>query len=217
MERIRGQGGVNDWSINIVPEATLDNLDSKAITKARTDYLKTNPNKQEEVESWDDITFLNKVGITYNGQITNTTLLLLGNEDAQYLLLPSAPQITRILKDSKGVERDYHHYFIPFLLTREEVINKIRNIKYRYMTGSSSIPTEVDTYDPYSIREALNNCIAHQDYTLGRRIIIVENENSLIFSNAGAFIPETIENVLNKNAPSDEYRNEFLTKAMVKL
>jgi ATP-dependent DNA helicase RecG len=131
--------------------------------------------------------------------------------------LPSAPKITRILKDSKGVERDYHHYQIPFLLAREEIINKIRNTKYRYMTGSSTIPTEVDTYDPYIIREALNNCIAHQDYRLGRRIIVVENENFLVFSNAGSFIPETIENVLQENSPSDEYRNEFLATAMVKL
>jgi ATP-dependent DNA helicase RecG len=66
LERIRIQAGENDWSKKIVYEATLSDLDTLAIKKAREDYLKTNPNKQEDVDSWDDSTFLNKIGITYH-------------------------------------------------------------------------------------------------------------------------------------------------------
>ena len=58
-------------------------------------------------------------------------------------------------------------------------------------------PEEVDRYDPYNIKEALSNCIAHQDYMLSGRINIVEIEDEqLIFSNVGDFLPGTIESVL---------------------
>lgn len=34
-------------------------------------------------------------------------------------------------------------------------------------------------YDDYTIREALHNCIAHQDYTMQQRINFVENPTYL--------------------------------------
>ncbi len=72
-------------------------------------------------------------------------------------------------------------------------------------------------YDPFLIRESLHNCIAHQDYEQGRRINVVEHSNELIFTNAGAFIPLSIENVIEQDAPPDKYRNPFLATAMTNL
>ena len=73
---------------------------------------------------------------------------------------------------------------------------------------------------PYIIREALNNCIAHQDYTMGGKINVVENEdNMLIFANVGSFIPQSIENVIkaavrsvsiNPNSKSRLFKGENL-------
>lgn len=86
------------------------------------------------------------------------------------------------------------------------------------MSGETLFPEEVDQYDPYLIREALNNCIAHQDYTLWWKILILENEDgSLIFVNSWSFIPKTVENVISENAPESVYRNKFLADAMVNL
>ena len=36
-----------------------------------------NPNKADELESWDDATFLNKAKVTVQGKITRTALILL--------------------------------------------------------------------------------------------------------------------------------------------
>jgi len=86
------------------------------------------------------------------------------------------------------------------------------------MDGNSLFPEEVDSYDPFIIRESLNNCIAHQDYTIGGKINVVEFEDrKLVFSNKGAFIPQTIENVLKSDAPEEKYRNKFLAQAMINL
>lgn len=79
-------------------------------------------------------------------------------------------------------------------------------------------PDEVDRYDPYNIKEALSNCIAHQDYTMSGRINVVEIEDEqLIFSNVGDFLPGSIESVLESDQPPALYRNNFLAQAMVNL
>jgi ATP-dependent DNA helicase RecG len=47
---------------------------------------------------------------------------------------------------------------------------------------------------------------------------VVEREDSqLIFTNMGSFIPQTIENVIEADAPEPFYRNPFLAEAMVNL
>ena len=58
IETIRNQRVV-DWSAQVVPEATVDDLDAEAINKARFEYKKKNPNIADEISEWDDITFLN--------------------------------------------------------------------------------------------------------------------------------------------------------------
>lgn len=63
----------------------------------------------------------------------------------------------------------------------------------------------------------MNNAIAHQDYTLGGQINVVEYDDKLVFSNKGSFIPGNIERVLVSDAPEERYRNQFLVAAMVGL
>lgn len=47
---------------------------------------------------------------------------------------------------------------------------------------------------------------------------MVEFENSkIVFKNKGKFIPESIWNVINDDAPEERYRNQFLADAMVNL
>ena len=75
------------------------------------------------------------------------------------------------------------------MLAVDKVYAKIRNLKYRYIPEGTLFPEEVDQYEPYAIREAVNNCIAHQDYTLGGRINVVEGEETMIFTNLGSFFP----------------------------
>lgn len=208
-----------DWSAQIVDNATIDDLDPLAIRKARELYAAKHKEKVQEAESWDDMTFLNKAKITVKGKITHAAIVLLGKEESGALLSPAVAQIRWILKDSQGNERDYEIRGCPFILNAEAIFKKIRNLKYRYINPEfrTLFPEEVDTYEPYVIREALNNAIAHQDYTLGGQINVVEYEDKLVFSNKGSFIPQSISNVLENDAPEEVYRNAFLARAMVDL
>ncbi len=218
LERIRTQSNVDDWSSEICNDATLEDLSIEAIAQARDSFTTKNPSLIDEIALWDDLTFLNKARICNNGKITNAAILLLGKPESENYLTPSIARITWILKDQGNIEKDYSHFSCPLLINSEQVFNKIRNLKYRYISGESLFPDEVDQYDPFLIREALNNCIAHQDYRKAGRINVVEREDgSLIFTNVGSFIPGSIERVILQDAPQEKYRNPFLAQAMVNL
>jgi len=217
LEEIRGQVIAEDWSAITCPEATIGDLDKKAIEKAKEEFKKKNPRLAEEMVEWTDEVFLNKAKLTINGLLTNAAILLLGLPESEQYLRPAIGKMTWILRDEDKIERDYEHFGTPFMLNTNELFNKVRNLKYRYMPDQSLFPIEVHQYDAYVIREALHNCIAHQDYTLQGRINVVENTDELIFTNLGHFIPETIDNVIHSDAPQEYYRNRFLAEAMVNL
>lgn len=209
----------NDWSGEIIDEATFDDLDPEAIVKAREWYANKHEHLREDMKTWDDVTFLNKARITKKGKITNTAILLLGKPESEHLISPAIARIRWILKDSNGNERDYSIETCPFVLAVSRIFSKIRNLKYRYMNPAllELVPDELETYDPFTIREALNNAIAHQDYSYHGMINVIEHEDRLIFSNVGDFIPDNIHNVLQNDAPEERYRNPFLVGAMVEL
>ena len=208
-----------DWSGAVIEDATIDDLDPLAITKAREWYANKHEHLRQEMNDWDDITFLNKARITKKGKITNTAIILLGKSESEFMISPSVARIRWILKDSTGEERDYTIETCPFVLAVNRIFEKIRNLKYRYMNPTllELVPDELDTYDPFIIREALNNAIAHQDYSCKGMINVVEQEDRLIFTNMGGFIPDNIHNVLQNDAPEERYRNPFLVGAMVEL
>ena len=217
-ERIRSQNVQTDWSAGIVPDATIEDLDESAIKKARELYKVRHSSKADEVDSWDDITFLNKAKITQKGKITRTALLLLGKDESEFMLQPADPKIRWILLDSKGRQKAFHISGIPFLNAIDEIYSKIRIIRYQYIVKEGTLfPEEVDQYDSFTIRESLNNCIAHQDYTKGCRINVIEGEDQLTFENAGLFIPNSVEQVVKDNSPESHYRNPFLATAMMNL
>ena len=72
-----------DWSRQLVEGATLECLDSNAISVAKEKFKQKNENKTiaDEIDNMSDIEFLNKAKLLINGQVTRTALLLLGKEE----------------------------------------------------------------------------------------------------------------------------------------
>lgn len=217
IERIRAQSTTEDWSSAIIPNAGIEDLDLEAIRVARNNFKNKFPDKAAEVDSWDDITFLNKVRITIKGKITRTAIILLGKEESEHFIGPAESKIRWLLKDANGNDKDYLIEGCPLLLAVDKIYAKIRNLKYRYIKEATLFPDEVNQYEPFVIREALNNCIAHQDYTKHGRINVVEMDDHLVFTNLGSFIPGSVEKVVKDDAPEEHYRNRFLATAMFNL
>lgn len=218
LDRIRARN-LPDWSAEVVENATLADLDPEAVARARLRFRDKNCNEPwaKEVESWSDAVFLNKAKITVNGRLTRTALILLGCSESTHYLSPAQALMTWVLKDRDGIEKDYQHFGPPFLLTTQALFLRVRNLTYRYMPDNTLFPTEVAQYDAWVLRELLHNCIAHQDYRLNGRIQVVEQEDSLLFTNLGHFIPPSVEWVIDADSPPDQYRNPFLSQAMVNL
>ena len=217
LDEIRNQTIKQDWTAQIVENATIKDLDQTALEKARELFTEKTKNKslKSEISSWSDEIFLEKLRLSHNNKLTKAALLLLGKEESTGLLLtPNPVQITWKLE---GEEKAYEHFTAPFLLSTTALYHNIRNINIRITPEGSLLPTEMKKYDQESILESLHNCIAHQDYLQNARVLVSEYKDKLIFENHGSFyegIPE--DYILNLKTPS-EYRNPCLVNAMVQL
>lgn len=220
-------GQKSDWTGELVPEATFDDLDDAAVGAARkrfTEYLiKGEPDIQRheqirsEAEGWDTATLLNKARITKAGRITRATLLLLGKDESAHFLSPADVKLSWILRDARNGTVASHPYGIPFLLATDQVFRRIRNEPIEAMPDGTLFPVAVQRYDAWVIREALHNCVAHQDYRLGGKINVVEHPDRVVFTNLGQFIPPSVEWMLEHQSPPEHYRNQWLIDGMIRL
>lgn len=217
IDRIRAQER-QDWSRQIIPNSSIDQLDRGAIQLARTKYKEKlkGPQAAEEIDQWSDAEFLEKTKLIVEGKLTNAALLLLGKEEYDNLF-SAAPKIMWRLYGADGSDKDYEIFSVPFISVIDKVFAKIRNLTYRYMPNQLTLfPMETQQYDTWLLRELLNNCIAHSNYRLGGRIYVNEFEDKIIITNPGQFLPVTIEKVLEPSYNPPFYLNQLLADTMVK-
>ena len=216
IERIRRQSTTEDWSIQACPDATLADLDPAAITQARANFKQRLQNRVDagKVDSWKDATFLDRAKLTVAGKITRAAVLLLGRQESAALLSPAIAHVTWRLE---GEEKAYEHFGPPFLLTANDVFRRIRNLRFRLQPFGQLIPIELEKYDAKVVLEALNNCLAHQDYARQARIVVTEYPDRVVFQNAGGFFEGSVEDYVLHDKTPQFYRNPFLAQAMVNL
>ena len=215
-ERIRRQTKM-DWSKQVIPDATISDLDETAIQIAREKYKErmNDSHISLEVDNMSDEEFLLRRKLIINGKITNAAFLLLGKADVDYKF-QNVPEASWRIYDSREIVKDYKIFKIPFISLCDRILENVRNLTYRFMPNQATLfPMETKQYDPWVLRELLNNCIVHSDYRLGGRIYISEFEDKLILTNPGSFIPGSVEPILKPSYTSPFYRNQLLAEAMV--
>ncbi|MBR5069347.1 MAG: putative DNA binding domain-containing protein [Bacteroidales bacterium] len=203
-----------DWTAEIITDATIEDLDKDAITKAREGYKQRYPDLAKECDSWDDKVFLDKACLTIDGKVTRATLLLVGKETSAHRLNHIAQIVWKCFQDGQ-VFGDI--YTIPFIRTTSELLGRIRNYRFKIYPKNSLIPAEVWKYDTESILEGMHNSIAHQDYEAKARIIVTENQDSLKFQNDGSFYEGDYKQYITGEKTPKSYRNPALVKAMVNI
>ena len=144
-------GQKDDWSGELVPGATLVDLDRDAIAAARkrfTEYLlkseldaSRHDQIRVEAEAWDVPTLLNKARITKQGKITRSALLLLGRDEAAHFLSPVDAKISWILRDNSHRTESSQHFGIPLLLSTDKVYARIRNVVSEHMPDGTLFPS----------------------------------------------------------------------------
>ena len=212
---IRGQQR-KDWSKQLAPNSSVANLDSEAIQIAREKYKgkKKKEHISLEVDAMSDEEFLTKLRLMDGGLLTNTALILLGNPDYKHLI-ERPPTVMWRLFGGAGDNRDYEIFELPFITVGDRVYAKLRNLTYRYMPNQLTLfPVETMQYDQSMIYELLNNCMAHQEYSMGARIYVDEYEDKIKFINPGTFMPGDIRVVLDPSYSPPFYKNQLLAETM---
>lgn len=220
-------GQKSDWTGELVAGASIDDLDPDAIEMARKRFTEYSLKSERDVERheqirqdaacWDVPTLLNKAKLTKQGRVTRSALLLLGKDESAHFLAPADSKISWVLRDANNTTKSSQHFSLPLLLSTDKVFSYIRNVTIEHMPDGTLFPTAIQQYDPWVIREALHNCIAHQDYQLGGKINVVEHPDRLVFSNLGQFIPPSVEWMLEHQSPPEHYRNQWLIDGMIRL
>ena len=207
-----------DWTKEICEKATLADLDPNAIIKARQMFSAKHPNRVEEIREWSDVTLLNKAGVLKHGSVTHAALILLGNSDDSYAFLgPKWIEIRWSCRDESTDPSTYEDIKPPFLLAADRLLDLIKNPRVQVSRRDSVTPRKIHKYDSWVIRETLHNAIAHQDYHLNGRVVVVERPDRIEIGNVGDFIPRSVEMVIRENAPRYLSRNRFLSRAMINL
>ncbi len=217
-EIIRAQSEALDWTGHCVDGDSLA-LDKAAFKQGRSLYAKKHPRRALELDQWSDERFLGELGLMRNGALTRAAVLLFCSAGGMALLPNVSPRLTWKLVDGAGTELDYQHFKPPFVLAIDELVNKIRQRVHtvRILPPGQLVPLELPAYDDWVIREAMLNCVAHQDYACGGRVVVTEWPDALWFANEGSFIPGSVESVLVGNESVHRYRNPCLADAMVEL
>ena len=204
-----------DWSAGLIPNARLQDIDPAALALAREKFTASNNGKPwaTEITGWSDAVFLNKARLSIDGVLTRTALLLLGRPECIHLLSPHPAEIAWKL----SAKRVILSYGPPFLLNVNEVLGNIRRYNVKLFPNDQLIATEVANYDVRVILEALNNCIAHQDYEKNARVLVHEYDDHLEFESEGSFFDGTPADYYGHNRTPNRYRNKYLSDAMREL
>lgn len=207
---------LSDWSAHSVRDAVIGDLDRDAVALARKRLAAALSSRFPSIDiaKLDDWGFLERAGMAQKGGVSRAALLLLGKPESAFHLSPNMAEITWSLE---GDQRDYEHFSPPFLLSVPRVIERIRNLTIRFPMPGVLINHETPMYDSHVLAEAIHNCIAHQDYSSGARIVVRERPDRLIFLNAGSFFDGTPDAcALGSHAPR-HYRNPHLVQMMADL
>ncbi len=215
IERIRRQER-RDWSKQVIMNSSIAHLDSDAIKLARKNILEKSAKEHilQELKNMSDEELLTKYRLIVDGNLTNAVMVLLGSEKYDYLI-ERPPQVVWRIYGAKGNDLGYEIFNIPFITAGERVYAKIRNLSYRYMPNQKTLfPVETQQYEQPVFYELINNCIAHQDYTMGARIYVNEFEDKIKLTNPGTFLPQDVRSVLSPSYSPPFYRNQLLASAM---
>lgn len=201
----------DDWTGNIVNGLDIRSLDIGAIKAARASFGERFPDRAKEAAAWDDQTFLSRAGVFKRGKVTVASLVLLGKKGMD--VLPPSLCIRWRLYDTDGVLQDTRIFDGPAVLTSISSVSMICNWSVKTSTGDV-----VSAYRTSTLLEAVRNAVAHQDYSLGGTIDLVEREGeSVTVISNGRFPDRSPESFVKGSPMTGPKRNPFLYSAMAGL
>ena len=200
-----------DFSASIIESLSVDDLDETAVKNFKERRIEKTGNQNIRTEVLE--TVLTDTELMRSGKLTYAALVLLGKAEKITEYLAQA----EIIYEWRGNAEQIHHDFRtswrkPYYAIYDEIWTTInaRNIRIPYQEGF--IQQEILAFDEKACREAVNNAVAHRDYSIaGQSIMIHASPQYFSVTSPGGFPSHiTPENIL-KAAPY--WRNRLIAES----
>ena len=209
LRKIFSESG-HDFSGDICPGATLNDLDNNAIEAFRLKWIERSGNKRIKHLTVKQL-LIDCEAITDNG-VTYAALILFGNRSALGRFIPQAEIIFEYRSsNASGPAQQREEFRVGFFACYDriwELIN-LRNDKQHYQDGLFVF--DIATFNERVVREALLNAVSHRNYQLSGSVFIRQYSDRLIIESPGGFpIGVTIDNIIDRQSPGNRRIAEIL-------
>jgi len=195
LKRIFDESGP-DYTAEVCPKATMDDLDPSAIEDFRNRWIKKSKNEKMRSPSAKQILFdaelLAGEGVTY------AALILFGKREALGRLLAQGEVIFEYRSsDVSGPAQQREEFRQGFFSFYDELWNLInlRNDRQHFQDGL--FIWDIPTFNESAVREAILNAISHRDYRMAGSVFVRQFPRRLEIASPGG-LPRGItpENIL---------------------
>jgi ATP-dependent DNA helicase RecG len=205
--------GQPDFSADICPNATINDLDPSAISILREKWALKSKNsnylKRNDSEILQDAELMKA-----NGGITYAALILLGTSSALGKFLPNAEIIYEYRSSPSSIQYQYRsEYRQGFLTYSNEIWEQINLRNEVHQVRHGLLNEDVKAFNEDVVREGYLNAICHREYRMGESIFIRQQPKMLEIESPGRFPPGiTPDNILDRQSPRNRRIAETFQK-----
>ncbi|MCK5477040.1 MAG: hypothetical protein KAI55_03905, partial [Candidatus Aenigmarchaeota archaeon] len=216
LERIILKKNKIQWDSEICEDATLEDIDEKAVGVFKEQYENIN----KIIINGSNKKLLNALNCIreFNGdiKITNAGILLFGKEPKKFFLMDYVTVVRYPGKNRAQTYLDikdfYGNLFVIVDSVNEYIKQHVQEISH---VVEGQIPRNIIPQYPYfAIRELITNAVVHRDYTnIGSRIIIRMFKDRIEFSSPGSLPANvTVENIVDEQYSRNSIIAEVFNK-----
>jgi ATP-dependent DNA helicase RecG len=202
-----------DFSEKICADSTVDDLDDLAINKLKEAYSEKQNNPQFLTLS--NFQALSDLGLIKGSKVTYAALILVGKEEKIKALLPQSAinleyrnHVSQIVFDNRDI------FTQPYFIAIDLLWNAINSRNGKIPVQQGAFIFDIPYFNKEVIREAINNAVAHRDYSKASEIVIKQYPAELIIINPGGFpLGVNLDNLITVNSTP---RNRLLADVLAK-
>ncbi|MBU0733496.1 MAG: putative DNA binding domain-containing protein [Proteobacteria bacterium] len=191
----------HDFSADVCPGATLDDLDPVAVEDFRKRWIEKSGNSALARLEWKQV--LQDAEAVAGENITYAALILFGTYNALGRHLAQAEVVFEYRSSEESgpaqQRKEYRQAFFSFYDELWKTIN-LRNDLQHYQDGL--FMRDIPTFEERSVREAILNAVSHRDYRHGGNVFVRQYPRYLKIESPGG-LPHgiTLENILDRQYP----------------
>jgi ATP-dependent DNA helicase RecG len=202
-----------DFSEKICADTTVDDLDEIAINKLKEAYSEKQNNPRFLTLS--NFQALSDLGLIKGNNVTYAVLVLVGKELIIKSKLPQSAINLEYRNSSSQIFFDNKEIFSqPYFVAVDILWSAINSRNGKIPVQQGAFIFDIPYFNKEVIREAINNAVAHRDYSKSGEIVIKQYPSELIITNPGGFpLGVNVDNLITVNSTP---RNRLLADVLAK-